>query len=379
MRPVATNYSLAVLTCLSLLAASGLSCPLTPTPVNLQSGLSADTRAAVRQAISSTALVLVKYTGDAGAPRPRGSAVFVRREGIAVTNFHVIADTRSGKLYDEIVLSLASTSGKEKVHNRYRATAVLIDRTADLALLRVQTDADGNALPKAFTFPTLEIADSESINLLDDLFIIGYPEKGGLTVTVNRGVVEGKDDLSNWIKTDARLIHGNSGGAAVDVEGKLIGVPTKVVTDTQPIDKDGDGFPEKYQQLGAVGFLRPARLVTAMLNRISSDGPDPAPLNTAPTPQIVPAAPSIAVRGVVRAATSKRPVSGALVGLLPIGAQVSAASLLSWGSTNPDGQFKLNNPVPPGRYTLRAKAAGYKIYSAEIEVTPGNSAIVIDL
>jgi S1-C subfamily serine protease len=255
----------------------------------------------------------------------------------------------------------------------------LIDRTADLALLRVQTDADGNALPKAFTFPTLEIADSESINLLDDLFIIGYPEKGGLTVTVNRGVVEGKDDLSNWIKTDARLIHGNSGGAAVDVEGKLIGVPTKVVTDTQPIDKDGDGFPEKYQQLGAVGFLRPARLVTAMLNRISSDGPDPAPLNTAPTPQIVPAAPSIAVRGVVRAATSKRPVSGALVGLLPIGAQVSAASLLSWGSTNPDGQFKLNNPVPPGRYTLRAKAAGYKIYSAEIEVTPGNSAIVIDL
>jgi S1-C subfamily serine protease len=348
-------------------------------PSNSQSGLSSETRAAVRQAISATALVLVKSTGDTGAPRPRGSAVFVLSEGVAVTNFHVIAETRSGRLYDEIVLALAAASGPARAHNRYRVTPILIDRASDLALLRVQTDADGNPLPKSFTFPSVEIADPASINLLDDLFIIGYPEKGGLTVTVNRGVVEGKDELLNWIKTDARLIPGNSGGAAVDSAGKLIGVPTKVVPDTQPIDKDGDGFPEGHKQLGAVGFLRPARLVTAMLAKISVDKTAPPPVNTAATPQMTPPAPSIAVRGVVRAATTRKPVSGVLVGLLPIGAQVSAASLLSWGTTNPDGQFKLNNPVPPGRYSLRAKAVGYKIYSGEIEVTAANSSIVIDL
>ena len=82
--------------------------------------------------------------------------------------------------------------------------------------------------------PAIEIADSRSVRELDDLAIIGYPEKGGSTVTVNLGTVEGKDILENWIKTDARLIHGNSGGAAVNSRGKLIGIPTKVVVDRQP-------------------------------------------------------------------------------------------------------------------------------------------------
>src|SRR5262249_1448272 len=119
--------------------------------------------------------------------------------------------------------------------------------------------------------PAIELADSTRTQLLDELVIIGYPEKGGDTVTVSTGIVEGKDLLEGWIKTDARLIHGNSGGAAVSHDGKLIGIPTKVIVDTQRVDTDGDGFPDTLQTIGAVGFLRPASLVAEMLAQISPE------------------------------------------------------------------------------------------------------------
>ena len=73
------------------------------------------------------------------------------------------------------------------------------------------------------------MGDSRKIKVLEDLFIIGFPEKGGSTITVNSGVVvEGKDILANWIKTDARVIHGNSGGAAVDVRAGSSAFPQKL-------------------------------------------------------------------------------------------------------------------------------------------------------
>jgi len=342
-----------------------------------KSEVSPETRKHVRQAIAATGLILVRSAGDEGGLRPRGSAVLVRGDGVAATNLHVITDSRSGKLYDEIVLSLASGESEALV-NRYRARAVIIDRESDLALIQTQADESGNPISKSFTFPTVEIGDSKSIQLLEDLFIIGFPEQGGSTVTVNRGVVEGKDELQKWIKTDARLIHGNSGGAAVNSQGKLIGIPTKVVADRQPIDRDGDGFPDGYRELGAVGFLRPSHLVVAMLARLGTDASDRNPgLSMAPA-QVQPGV-STAVSGIVKSRSTQKPIAGALVGLVPTGATVSAATLLAWGSTNGDGEFKLNNPVPPGRYTLRAKAQGYKTYTAEVDISVSASSLLVEM
>src|SRR5205085_11991485 len=127
---------------------------------------------------------------------------------------------------------------------------LVVNRQQDLALLRIRAI---NSITKTQPFPALEIGDSEAVRLLDDLVIIGYPEKGGASVTLSTGVIEGRDRLGNWIKTDARVIHGNSGGAAVSPEGKLIGIPTKVEADVQEIDQDGDGFPDARRTYGAVG------------------------------------------------------------------------------------------------------------------------------
>jgi hypothetical protein len=209
-------------------------------------------------------------------------------------------------------------------------------------------------------------------------------------------VVEGKDTIRNWIKTDARLIHGNSGGAAVDSNGKLIGIPTKVEADVQSIDRNGDGSPDSYRRYGAVGFLRPAYLITTMIAELDNPNarqnanqqPDP-PFAKAPSPSasvMKPPAPKrpspgdVFVSGLVRSQPNSKPIAGAIVGIVPIGTmKVTEENLLAWGNSNLNGIFKLNNPIPPGKYVLRATAIGRTPYSREIEITQNMAQLVIEM
>ncbi len=345
------------------------------------STLSPEARDRVRQLIAAVGLILVRNADDppGQAPRPRGSAVVVQQDGLVVTNHHVIAQDQTGRLYDEIFFRL-SADGMEAspTVRRYRLKTALINKQYDLALLRIVSDEQGQPLPASSSFPTIELGDSKTIRLLDDLIIIGFPEKGGTSVTVNSGVVEGKDVLENWIKTDARLIHGNSGGAAVDSEGRLIGIPTKIVVDSRGVDTDGDGIPDTERRYGAVGFLRPVHLVKAMLDQFQAEKVKTPSAQVAP--QILAPAVTVIVRGIIKSAIDGRPIAGASIGLLPLGSQeVTAENILTWAGTNAEGQFELNKPVPPGRYTLKAKALGYDAVTQEVEISPKAEPIIIEL
>ncbi|HYP28101.1 MAG TPA: trypsin-like peptidase domain-containing protein [Blastocatellia bacterium] len=347
-------------------------------------GLSDEARSHARKAVTAVGLVLVRRLTDSSGerPRPRGSAVVIRKDGLVATNYHVIIEDRAIRPYDEIYFSLPSGSGEAPQHSGlYRLEPLLIDKRYDLALLRVVKDPASKSPDGPFDFPVLEIGDSRGVKLLDDLIIIGFPEKGGPSVTVNTGIVEGTDVLENWIKTDARLIHGNSGGAAVDSEGKLIGIPTKVVADRQPVDKNGDGFPDEFRFYGAVGFLRPAHLLLAMLEQLETRGME-APSGSSPRPVqgvVSVQKQPVLIRGIIKSETDGKPVAGARVGLTPAGStEVSVENLLSWGGSNGEGAFSLNRPVPAGNYTLVVRAIKYEAYTRELYID-GNAQLVIQL
>jgi len=341
----------------------------------------------VLRAVTTVGLVLVRNTSDPPneEPRPRGSAVIVRRDGLLVTNLHVIARDNSPELYTELFLNLPDTGGSaQSAMRRYRLKPVLIDNEFDLVLLRIVSDAQGHALPQSAALPVIEFADSRTVQLFDKLIVIGFSQGGGDSVTVNEGVVEGKDIGGQWIKTSARLIHGNSGGAAVDREGKLIGIPTKVVVDRSLVGKTGGGDTAAYDA-ASVGYLRPARLVQSMLARLdrlsskNSANPTndqrPAALPSPPPSQL----PSpVSVRGVVRTPGDHRPVAGARVGIVPVGvSDITPDNLISWGGTNADGLFELNKPVAPGRYSIKVHAIGYQDYSADVDI--GKDQIIVEL
>ena len=350
-----------------------------------------DSRERIKRAISAVGVILVSSPREPGQQLwPRGSAVLVRKDGVVATNLHVIEQDNSDTFYDELFFGLPGESGSGSRMRRYRLSVLLTSGRYDLALLRIIPSEGQPGFPR--DFPAIEMANSVKVQVMDDLTIIGYPETGGATVTVNVGIVEGTDPEGGWIKTDGRLMHGNSGGAAVDGDGKLIGIPTRIILDE-----------DKGRAYGAVGFLRPAHLVAAMLGELnesergSSPEPERArrsvtssemdqsrtksgppatrlPQGVGPVPRLV------TVRGVVRSTRDGRPIAGVRIGLIPAGSQdVTETTLLTWGGSNGDGQFEMNRKVPIGRYTLKAKAIGYDAFTREVEIGQDSSPLLVVL
>jgi S1-C subfamily serine protease len=354
------------------------------TPSQTASQTSEQTKLAkdkIREVIKSIGLVLVKNNINGEHLRPRGSAVVVRSDGIIATNYHVVKNDQTGDLYAQIFIELNEEGKKSTL---YRLKALIINKERDLALLCVIPENDNDST--SVKLPAVDI-ETNQVQILDDIVIIGYPEKGGTTVTVNTGMIEGKDLLEEWIKTDARLIRGNSGGAAVNANGKLIGIPTKIVVDSQQIDKDGDGFPDTVQSYGAVGFLRPAYLISNMLAQLDKDKtadnsaskPDKETPNDDPK-QIAPVV-LVTVQGIILASEdSSEPIAGARIGLIPPeNDEVTSQNLLSWGGSNAEGSFELNKSVPPGKYCLKVKAFGFEPYTKIIEINEKQEKILVKL
>src|SRR5262249_41125969 len=163
---------------------------------------------------------------------------------------------------------------------------------------------------------------------------------------------------------------GNSGGAAVNNEGRLIGIATKVVSDET----------ESNVTLGLIGYLRSVNLVRQMVGKLQDaerdkeKGPSSAQTVANSTRRDpLPAVQAVTVRGVVKDARTGNPIAGARVGLLVAGGDLNVANIITWGGTNADGKFALEKPVSPGKYTLRAKVIGdvaYAPYGVEVEIRP---------
>ncbi|ROS77239.1 S1C family serine protease [Cellulomonas sp. PhB143] len=121
-----------------------------------------------------------------------------------VTNKHVVEDSRS--------LQVATSDGRDVA-----VASASVAKVADLAVVRTS-----EALPSS---PTLADADPAEG---DDVTVVGYPEGGKLTVT--RGTVVGTTDdplystLGKVLVTDASVEPGSSGSAALDDDGRVIGV-----------------------------------------------------------------------------------------------------------------------------------------------------------
>ena len=92
-----------------------------------------------------------------------------------------------------------------------------IDKGTDLAVLKIQDDKN--------LFPSIEIEDSDKLNIGDIVLAMGNPY--GLGQSVSMGIVsatgrEFDNPYSNYIQTDASINRGNSGGALIDSKGRLI-------------------------------------------------------------------------------------------------------------------------------------------------------------
>ncbi|MBI5362911.1 MAG: trypsin-like peptidase domain-containing protein [Planctomycetes bacterium] len=162
-----------------------------------------------------------------------GSGTLLTEDGWILTNHHVVL-LRDQSTAREAIVSMTLDAARPPVE-LFRAKVEDSDADLDLALLRVTAGLHGQALPSGYRFPRIELGSASTVRAGASLRIAGFPDTGGLgtrvTITLTQGIVAGFDALpaGRVVKTDAEITSGNSGGAALDGAGKLVGVPTSRV------------------------------------------------------------------------------------------------------------------------------------------------------
>jgi S1-C subfamily serine protease len=202
-----------------------------------------------------------------------GSGTIISPDGHILTNAHVV-DDRSGE-YATLGVGLTAATDEPPVIE-YEAEISAVDYALDLAVIQIL------GVPNE-EFPYIAVSDSDEVEIGDEIEILGYPGIGGETITFTRGVISGFTGerlvgSRAWIKTDATIAGGNSGGLAVDAQGRLIGVPTIVgsgsdsaTTDCRLIqDTNDDGTIDESDDCVTVGGfingVRPVNLARDLID-----------------------------------------------------------------------------------------------------------------
>lgn len=154
--------------------------------------------------------------------RASGSGVIISDNGFIVTNNHVVQKA------DEIMVTLSNKKS-------YTAKVIGTDPAYDLAVIKIEAAA----------LPYLIYGNSDDVKVGQWVLAIGYPLN--LETTVTAGIIsakarslglnrdrDGKTDnaVESFIQTDAAVNSGNSGGALVNTEGKLIGINSAIASPT---------------------------------------------------------------------------------------------------------------------------------------------------
>jgi serine protease Do len=185
-----------------------------------------------------------------------GSGIIVDPDGYIITNAHVV----KGAQRIRVILPPPPTNSPlemQPIHAAqiFEATLIGKHKDSDLALLKIE----------ATHLPTLRLSNETRVRQGELVFAIGSPE--GLQDSVTMGVVSSvsrqpdPDDPVVYIQTDAAMNPGNSGGPLVDVDGKLVGLNTLMLSAGGGSEGLGFAIPAAivnfdYQNLRKYGYVR---------------------------------------------------------------------------------------------------------------------------
>ncbi|MDE3206664.1 MAG: trypsin-like peptidase domain-containing protein [Acidobacteriota bacterium] len=204
--------------------------------------------ATLSRAVSATVRLLM---GSPSSYAGWGSGTVISPDGLILTNGHVAEPQAPGEAVAQGVpgstldpnppyLTVEMTDGEARpVVARYRARPVAVDGYLDLAVVRIYASADGRPVdPASLHLPWLPIGPSSEVQLDQAVTVLGFPGVSGSdSITITSGAISTfvpdplhhSSDPRFELETTARVAHGNSGGAAIDNAGRLIGVPSLTI------------------------------------------------------------------------------------------------------------------------------------------------------
>jgi Trypsin-like peptidase domain len=219
-----------------------------------------------------------------------GSGTLISADGLILTNGHVAEPRAAGEAVSlgvpgslleanppYLTVEMTTSGGIGPVVAFYRAKPVAVDGYLDMAVVQIYATNTGQLVDaSSLHLPYLKVGDPSTLQLNSQVTVLGFPgvsESESLTVTtggISAFVPDPDHHVSDprfELETTARIAHGNSGGAAIDNTGKLIGVPSQGVP--------GQGNDVSFR-LRSVSEARP--LIDAARNHAVYPGTELVPL-----------------------------------------------------------------------------------------------------
>lgn len=166
----------------------------------------------------------VQQTGETSAS---GSGIIISEDGYILTNNHIVTSNSNSYFY-EVGEAKSVTVYLFNDETPYEAKIVGTDSQTDLAVIKIEKTG----------LTAAELGDSDSIKVGEFAMAIGNPlglkstVTSGIVSAVNREVTSNDGTKYVLIQTDAAINSGNSGGALVNSEGKVIGINTLKISAT---------------------------------------------------------------------------------------------------------------------------------------------------
>ncbi len=171
-----------------------------------------------------------------------GSGVIVSPDGYILTNNHVVEEA------EKVEVELSD-------RRVFTAKVVGTDQASDVAVIKIEGS----------DFPALPFGDSNKAEVGDIVLAVGNPLGVGQTVTMGilsakgrRTSRVGDGSIENFLQTDASINRGNSGGALVNLQGELIGIPSQILSAT------GGSI--------GIGFAIPAEMARNVMDQLIRGG-----------------------------------------------------------------------------------------------------------
>lgn len=178
-----------------------------------------------------------------------GSGVIIDKDGIVLTNNHVVDDA------DNIKVRLMD--GRE-----FEAKVKGVDPQTDLAVITID----------AKDLQPIKIGNSDKARVGDWVLAIGSPLNPQLEHTVTSGIISAKgrsavglSQYEDYIQTDAAINPGNSGGALVNLRGELIGINSAIATQTGGFMGIGFAIPTNLAQKVTKDIIEKGKVIRGWL------------------------------------------------------------------------------------------------------------------
>ena len=185
------------------------------------------------------------FLGNSQEKLGLGSGIILTDNGYILTNQHVC-----GNKYSNCYVTLENGV-------TYDGSVLWADSNIDLAIVKISANK----------LEYIELGDSDSIILAEEVYAIGNPIGIEFQRTVTKGIISGinrtikieEDEQGNYmedlIQTDATINEGNSGGPLVNKNGQLIGINTVKITDAE-----------------GIGFAVPVNIIKPILEKLVQTG-----------------------------------------------------------------------------------------------------------